>query len=280
MSFTTLVLFIHIHKLFIQPTRVGGQDYWCGGRVSVATKSLFSWCLRGPSSNLMPLTHKPRELLDYGLKRGQLPSILEFFYSSQWWNISPLVALPSLLNYNRIMTKDHQCINDVFWNTPFAFPIKDQVYQGLLGTLLLSQEARRDFVTQTLILIWLLQNELACCGLTQMETNLQTADPGEDVVHILYKGCRSWPVPPFWLLQRPEGYIFLASFRVHDTDFPHPRTKLLFISSPSSPLQLFPPLHIPAPFLPRAPFSPTRELALFKGCHQKYLSLISPSNFL
>lgn len=152
----------------------------------------------------MPLTHKPRELLDYGLKRGQLASILGFCYSSQWWNISPLVALPSPLNYNLIMTKDHQCINDLFWNIPFAFPIKDQVYQGLLGTLLLSQEDRRDFVTQTLILIWLLQNELACCGLTQMETNLQTADPGEDVVHIMYKGRRSWPVPCTALLASAE----------------------------------------------------------------------------
>jgi hypothetical protein len=192
----------------------------------------------------MLLTHKPRELLDYGLERGQLLRILGFFFFiapnseiSHLWLFYPL----SLLNYNLIMTKDHQCINDLFWNISLVFPVKDQVYQGLLGTLPLSQEDRRDFVTQPLILIWLLQNELACCDLTHMETNL-SPDSGcsprvkmwfmsctKDAVHDLYRPPR--------LLQRPEEYVLLTSFLARDTDFPHPRTKHLFISCPSGALQ-------------------------------------------
>lgn len=70
--------------------------------------------------------------------------------------------------------------------------------QGLLGTLPCSQEARRNFVTQPWILIWLLQNELAFCDLGCIETNPSSA-PGfrtsarmwyiaciKDVVHGLY----------------------------------------------------------------------------------------------
>lgn len=128
---------------------------------------------------------------------------------AQLWLLYP----PPPLNYNLTMARDHRVLHYLFWKYPLPSFSRSRPSQGLLGTLPCSQEARGDFVTQPWILIWLLQNELAFCGLTCIETIhllIQTAEPQQ--------GCGTWPISRMScttllkLLQRPEAYVFCFLF--------------------------------------------------------------------
>lgn len=149
--------------------------------------------------------------------------------------------------------------------------------QGLLATLPYSQEARRDFVTQSGILIWLLQNELAFCGLTCMETNLSPDPDCRTSVRMWYMICTTL----LKLLQRPGEYVFffdLFSGMWNRIFMSQHQALIYFISFPFPLAALFPPYS--SSMSSQGSFLSKGELALFKGCHQKCLSLISPSKVL
>lgn len=216
MPLTPLVLFIRSPLApGLEVKTAGLQGGWEWG-----TKYPFSWCLKGPYSNLMLLTNKPQGGI--GLWAGKRATFQNpwIFYSSQWWNSLLLVALPSAsLNYNLIMTRDHQAVNDLFWNVLFVFLLKDQICSRLTWNTAMFSRSRGELchsamdsnltITKWTGFLWpgLHRDQSIFCSRLQ---NLS-----KDVVHSLYQGCGTWPIPPSSSFCGDLRNMFCWSFSWH-----------------------------------------------------------------
>lgn len=227
----------------------------------------------------MLLTNKPGEVLAYGLEIGQLPRTVGSLIApkgaiAQPWLLYPLPPL----NYNLTMTRDQQVLHDLFWKVPLASLLKDQTFSRLAcNTAILSRSQEglchsvRDSNLTTTKWAGFLWPDLHG---DQSISWSRLQNLSQDVIHDLYHppqaSAETWGVCFFFfdLFSGMWNRIFMSQHQA----------LIYFISFPFPLATLFPPYS--SSMSSQGSFLSKGELALFKGCHQKCLSLISPSKVL
>lgn len=204
---------------------------------------------------------------------------------AQLWLLYP----PPPLNYNLTMARDHRVLHYLFWKYPLPSFSRSRPSQGLLGTLPCSQEAVAGgggrlchsamdsnlTTTKWAGFLWPDLNRDNPSSDPDCRTSARMwymAHIKDELYHPPQASAKTWGICflffVFWSLfwnVKQNFHIPAASF-----DLLHLLPIPFSCSLPSIfQFHVFPGL-----------LSLKGELALFKGCHQKCLSLISPSKVL